>query len=1413
MPTDARCVFCHPEPERVFHRGSLVLGLWDAYPVTEGHALLVPTRHVASWFDATEAEQRALTDAIRLARNAIVQRHGHVPGFNLGVNVGAAAGQTVHHLHVHVIPRRDGDHPDPSGGVRHVIPGKAKYLAMPVARSSPLATGGREDPLSHHVLPLFERATDIAIVAAFVQESGLARLGPAIRGALARGARVRLVTGDYLDITQASALEQLLDWERGGAGGGDDGEGPQGKLETRVVRVAELPDGARAFHPKSWRFEGPGFGAAFVGSSNLSRSALDTGIEWNLRVERERDGDAYAKVVAGFEGLWELARPLDEQWIAEYAQRARRAPASQQGELETEPLEPAPQPHAVQQEALEALRRAREDGRRRALVVFATGLGKTWLAAFDHRQLGEELGRTPRLLFVAHRRELLIQASLTWRRLMHERGQTARVSWCVDDHSDLGGELVFASVQKLARKENLEKLRAERFDQVVIDEVHHAAADSYRRILAAVDPGFLLGLTATPDRADAADILGLFDDHVAARADVARGIALGRLVPFRYFGVKDDIDYAQLPWRNRRFDVEALSRAAETEARMQSLWRAWKEHPGERSLVFCCSVAHAKFVRAWLAERGLRARAVFSGEGSDDREGALRDLAAGRVDAVCAVDVFNEGIDVPAIDRVVMLRPTESSVVFLQQLGRGLRATGGKRAVTVIDFVGNHRIFLERVRALLSLAQAEKVTTLRELLSSAGALELPAGCSVELELEAKELLSRLFNVGGANEVERAYRELKAERGVRPSAGELYRMRYRPSALRERHGSWFGFVGAEGDLSEVEGRCWAGSEALLRELETTAMTKCFKMVTLEALLEQEALFTGMRLEEVARRSHELLARSPELEADVAEDSGFGDSGGAKWQAYWRKNPINAWTGDKVGERTWFRLDGDRLRLDLALKPEEQATLHGMVRELVDLRLAQYRERQRPAAAEGFVAKVTWNQRDPILKLPPGVARGETDVRLADGTVWQFRFQAEFCNVARPAGSGRNQLPDLLRGWFGPSAGRPGTAFRVRFRSSPDGLWAEPEGGQVVSLGARRGVVTYPDLRAAAGAAAGTRGVLEPSRVLLPVAEDDAELFAVRVAGDSMDGGKEPLRDGDWAVLRVARREVASAVEGKVVLVQVDDQFQLKRLRREGAGWALTSDAPGGPTFAASAETVPIARLEKVVRPEDLAPAVGTVLDVPAIGAHFGVEGLAAKPGRYGGHLFLFIDAKQVLVEPDRVRFPIDQPRPSETAFVWAKVDEEKWRYLGVGRRGDAATHWEIPPVDYKTWKQWGEGRDASRRLPEGALKAAAQVVERVLALPEAERWLSRGGGQRARVLGRAKQGGLRIDGGEGGFKARTVSLVDLAWALAAQEEARREGGLADEVRLNRLRYLEGTPKGSTRWIDSGWALACVGGVKG
>jgi HKD family nuclease len=318
-----------------------------------------------------------------------------------------------------------------------------------------------------------------APVAAFVTETGLELLEEWVTQALRAGAQLRIVTGDYLAFNQVDALRLLLMWSQRDAHARAEAPDPphRGQLRVRVVETARADGTERAFHPKCWLFQSPSNGVAFVGSSNLSRSALQTGIEWNLRVERAIDPTAYASVHTAIDTLWATAIELTEQWIDTYAQRVRQAPRSlPPGDADAEPLDPPPAPHEFQEEALLALAQARQQGRRRALVVLATGLGKTWLAAFDIARFAASAGQWPRVLFLAHRQELLAQAERTFRRLLVAAGQPGQVGWCAGDLMQPDRAVVVGSIQKLSRPENLARIATERFDYVVVDEVHHADA-------------------------------------------------------------------------------------------------------------------------------------------------------------------------------------------------------------------------------------------------------------------------------------------------------------------------------------------------------------------------------------------------------------------------------------------------------------------------------------------------------------------------------------------------------------------------------------------------------------------------------------------------------------------------------------------------------------------------------------------------------------------------------------------------------------------------------------------------------------------------------------------------------------------------------------------------------------------------
>jgi superfamily II DNA or RNA helicase/HKD family nuclease len=884
---------------------------------------LVPRRHVATWWEATPEERRELVEGLEVARDHITRSH-RPDGFNVGMNLGAAAGQTVFHLHQHVIPRYDGDVRDPRGGVRHVIPAKANYLASPAGglllnepHARPLVRGG-DDPFLPHLLAGLDRAVSADLVAAFVLESGVLAVIEHLRDLLARSGRLRLVTGDYLGLTEPEALAHLLDLE------GD-----------RHLRVREA--GATSFHPKAYLLHHPdGSGTGYVGSSNLSATALGAGVEWNYRVVSSADRPGFGELCSAFEALFHhpACRPVTTDWIEAYRQRR---PALQPAPGLPLPLAPepvdVPSPHAVQREALAALEATRQAGNAAALVVLATGLGKTWLAAFDSNR-----DEYQRVLFVAHRDEILGQALETFRRVR----PGANLGRYTGTEKAPEADVLFASVQTLGRLPHLRNFAPDAFDYVVVDEFHHAAAATYRRLIGHFKPKFLLGLTATPERSDGGDLLALCGENLAYRCDLADGIRRGLLNPFRYFGVPDDIDYRNIPWRSTRFDEEALTAAVATRDRAENILEQHRKHAGKRTLAFCCSTRHADFMADFFNQNGLRAAAVHSGPGSAPRAASLEQLGEGQLDVVCAVDMFNEGVDLPLVDTVMMLRPTESRVVWLQQLGRGLRKAAGKDALTVIDYIGNHRSFLLKVRALLEglmavgPADADVARALEQV--SAARVTLPPGCSVTYELVALDVLQALLRRGGrAQELEAYYRGFEELHGARPRATEAYHAGYDPGAARGHDGSWLRFVERMGGLLAGQVRALGAANAFLAALETTQMTRSFKMLTLKALLNLGQLPGSVGVEALAAEFAGLARRSAALRADVGED--LDDP--ARLAGYLERNPLAAWAGARgTGGTAYFSYEGGTFRSTFVVPPELVPDFRELVEELVEWRLAAY-----------------------------------------------------------------------------------------------------------------------------------------------------------------------------------------------------------------------------------------------------------------------------------------------------------------------------------------------------------------------------------------------------------------------------------------------------------------------------------------
>jgi superfamily II DNA or RNA helicase/diadenosine tetraphosphate (Ap4A) HIT family hydrolase len=705
MPQDFESPFLKVDSSEWIAANDLAFAIKDKFPVSKGHALVISKRLISTWFAASDAEQTAMMSLVGDVQRFLDQQlHPKPDGYNVGFNSGIAAGQTVPHVHIHVIPRYHGDVADPVGGIRHVIPSKANYLRPLITATKParvaMSTGHPGSPLWGQISHRLPGAREIDILASFVQLSGLDIIQETIFAALRGGAVVRVLVGDYLYISDPDALRRLHGWIEVAR----EEFGPS-RFEARLVEMQSLPYQPESFHPKAWRILDESGGMLVIGSSNLSRAALKTGVEWNV-VFCPAEDSLERSLASAFMSLWALATTLTSEVTERYETAASRA-----RELRVEPeaqdvSEPIPEPRPWQEKAVERLGQIRSENYRRALVAVATGLGKTWLAAFDIRAYGESLKGCPRVLIVAHRAEILVQAERTLRRALNDKWPERTVTWYLGSDSDLRGDLVVASVQKLSRPEGLEELSKHCFDYVVIDEVHHAHAPSYRKLLARLNASFVLGLTATPERSDGVDVVALFDDILAWQATIGDGINEGSLVPFYYIGLRDDVDFQQIPWRNGRFDIAVLEKRVEDSARMAKLWTAWTTHFGTRTIVFCCSQRHALFTRNWLQNRGVKAAAVFAGVGSDPRGESLRALTSGQLDAICAVDLLNEGLDLPDVDRVVMLRPTESKVVFLQQLGRGLRAAQSKSRLILIDFIGNRVRYCSRTETTRMFYQA-----------------------------------------------------------------------------------------------------------------------------------------------------------------------------------------------------------------------------------------------------------------------------------------------------------------------------------------------------------------------------------------------------------------------------------------------------------------------------------------------------------------------------------------------------------------------------------------------------------------------------------------------------------------------------------------------------------------------------------
>jgi superfamily II DNA or RNA helicase/HKD family nuclease len=590
--------------------------------------------------------------------------------------------------------------------------------SIPLASSHLLINGPRDHTVSSEIKRELASADRVDLLVSFLKFSGWRLLRDDVRRFLdRRPGGLRVLTTTYLGATDRKVLDELA------------AAGAQVRIsyDTRRTRL----------HAKAWLFHrDSGYSTALVGSSNLSAAAITDGLEWNVRLSHVETPQVLRQFQTAFEQYWEEGEfePYDPAADADRVDQALRS--EQRTGAEALALRIDVRPYPFQQEILDRLDAERRRGHTRNLVVAATGTGKTVVAALDYRHLRTIEGPL-KLLFVAHRREILDQSLATFRVVLKDGAFGEQL---VAGRRPVHGDYVFASIQSLSEN-RIHQLDPAFYDVVIVDEFHHAAAPTYDRLLNHVRPRYLLGLTATPERADGQPIIQWFDHRLAAELRLWHALDQQLLCPFQYFGIADGTDLSTTGWQAGRYVTAELDNVyTGNHARARTILRALDdtiEDPhAMRALGFCVSIAHAEFMAAQFNAAGIPAAALTTNSNEDTRKHILERLKAYELNIVFAVDIFNEGVDVPEVDTVLFLRPTESATVFLQQLGRGLRLSEGKECLTALDFVGHMHAkfrFDRRFRAILGGTRKQ---ILREV--EQGFPRLPPGCAIHLQREAQQ---------------------------------------------------------------------------------------------------------------------------------------------------------------------------------------------------------------------------------------------------------------------------------------------------------------------------------------------------------------------------------------------------------------------------------------------------------------------------------------------------------------------------------------------------------------------------------------------------------------------------------------------------------------------------------------------------
>lgn len=794
---------------------------------------------------------------------------------------------------------------------------------------------GYDDYLYHHMKESFKKAKKIDIIVSFLMESGVKLLEQDLIELKTKNIPIRILTGNYLNITQPSALYRLKDIF------GDSAD----------LRFFNEPN--RSFHAKSYFFEYEDGADMYIGSSNLSKSAFTSGVEWNFKLDKLTHQVEYERYHQVFEDLFYnhsikiTDAELDfysKNWKKNKIYQTTPFPNTNFTEVAADE---APSyvtdlysPRGAQIEALYHLKKTREEGFDKGLVVAATGIGKTYLAAFDSREY-------KRILFVAHREEILKQAEKSFKnvRPMSERG------FFIGNQKDTTKDIIFASVQSLGKNDSLKLFQPDYFDYIIVDEFHHAVAQNYQNIINYFKPKFLLGLTATPERLDSKDVLAICDYNLVYEAPLKKAINQGWLVPFRYYAIFDEtVNYETIDYRNGKYQTTQLEEALSIHKRADLIFSHYKKYRSTRAMGFCMSKHHAEFMADYFVKHGVSACAVYSGdEGVHNtaREKALSKLVKGEINVIFSVDMFNEGLDIASLDMVMMLRPTESPTIFLQQLGRGLRLYKDKHYLNVLDFIGNYKKanFSPYLMTGASKSQFKKASDVIKEDSL-----LPEDCIMDFDFRLIDLFEKMDR--SSIKIEKLlveeYERIKAELGHRPSRTELFTymdetiyLNIKSKAKINPFKNYLNFLKNQNDLSDEE-IAWLDTPAVnfINMIEKTSMSKTYKLPTILAFIKNGRLELKINDDDLYESFNDFYSHGSNA-VDLLRDKNsqtFKEWGKAEYVKLARKNPVHFLC---QSESEFFSSDEQFMYLTNSLAPYQENLLFIQhIKDAIELRKQEF-----------------------------------------------------------------------------------------------------------------------------------------------------------------------------------------------------------------------------------------------------------------------------------------------------------------------------------------------------------------------------------------------------------------------------------------------------------------------------------------